>query len=46
MVVVKEKVQAKTRIQINNTVKTIKPQAGPLNLSEEDLEQLDGIYEV
>lgn len=45
MVVVKEKVQARTKIQINNTVRTIKPQPGPLKLSEEDLKDLDGIYE-
>ena len=45
MLIVKEKVTAKSIININNTKKVIKPQQGPLELNEAELMDLEGIYE-
>lgn len=46
MLIIKEKVTARTIVSINNIKKVIKPQPGPLKLTEEELMDLDGIYEV
>jgi hypothetical protein len=40
LVIVREKVSARTKVVIDDTARIIEPQTGPLELSESDLKKL------